>query len=93
MGHSHIDKHARTLFRFLILVLMSTNLFSLFHTHISIFKTSLNSYPPPFSTSWHHNARPAPSLLSHTLIKYIRETQFIIMQLPLGNPGGWVGEF
>lgn len=47
MGHSHIDKHARTLFRFLILVLMSTNLFSLFHTHISIFKTSLNSYPPP----------------------------------------------
>lgn len=46
MGHSHIDKHARTLFRFLILVLMSTNLFSLFHTHISIFKTSLNSYPP-----------------------------------------------
>lgn len=66
MGRSHIDKHARTLFRFLILVLMSTNLFSLFHTHISIFKTSLNSYPP-FSTLWHHNALPCPlTSLSHT---------------------------
>lgn len=72
-------------------------LYSLSHTHTHTPYThfhipnliKLLSHSPPCATI---KGSPAP-LISHTLIKYITETPFIIMQMPLGNPGGCTRNF